>query len=60
MVGYQINRPPEEKYLGHFYSEKINIQDIVVPDETFDRLRVEYEKVYDTPPLEVIRRVDFD
>src|SRR4051812_46769525 len=41
MVGYQINRAPEKKHLGHYLFEKLDVDGIIVLDETFDGLRVD-------------------
>lgn len=60
LVGYPVNRVPLTKELGHYLFEKLNLNDIVVLEEVFERLQVEDKKVYDTPEVLVLCRVSFD
>lgn len=59
LVGFPTNRTPQNGELGHYLFDKLNFEDIVVLDETFNQLQVKRSAVYDTQTVLVICRVDF-
>jgi len=60
LVGYPTNRIPPDDQLRHYLLDKLDIDDIVVLNEKFNRLRVGDDQVFDTPKVLVICRVNFE